>query len=74
VGRPLGAPHWVAALEARLGVRLTPKKRAQSSERALRTNRGSGRPGSVSRFLAWHTSEPAFARPTFLPCDLTPDL
>jgi putative transposase len=27
VGRPLGAPHWIEALEARLGVRLTPKKR-----------------------------------------------
>jgi hypothetical protein len=27
VGRPLGAPDWVEALEVRLGVRLTPKKR-----------------------------------------------
>jgi hypothetical protein len=27
VGRPLGAPDWVKALEAKVGVRLTPKKR-----------------------------------------------
>jgi putative transposase len=27
VGRPVGATRWVKALEARLGVRLTPKKR-----------------------------------------------
>jgi putative transposase len=27
VGRPLGAADWVKALEAKLGVRLTPKKR-----------------------------------------------
>jgi putative transposase len=27
VGRPLGAANWVKALEAKLGVRLTPKKR-----------------------------------------------
>jgi putative transposase len=32
VGRPLGAPEWIAALERRLGRRLAPGERAQSPE------------------------------------------
>jgi putative transposase len=45
VGRQLGAPHWVAALEARHGVRLlTPKKRGpppREGRRSVATGRAS---------------------------------